>query len=280
MDVPTVSVPGGRLEPRGSVGRTPLRAAVDGSQTGGVTKCHGPPPRSAGRLCSLRTRLDDERSGRVVFVSHCLLNENTRYLGGAFRPGVVSEVVGTYIEDGTGICQMPCPEQLVWGGVLKRRLLALTGRVRLRPLIRALRPGFIAYTWLRYLLLARTVAKQIADYQRSGFEVLGVVGVDASPTCGTAITLDIDTSLDAMVSCRLDQLDRAFMNESIIEGSAVPGRGLFITRLGASLAHRGCEVPLFGHDLRSEAPGSTLPTGPAPCGMVGDHRRPRPCCRL
>jgi predicted secreted protein len=60
-------------------------------------------------------RLQDERSGRVVYVSHCLLNENTRYLGGAFRPGAVDEVVETYLRDGTGICQLPCPEQLAWG---------------------------------------------------------------------------------------------------------------------------------------------------------------------
>jgi predicted secreted protein len=49
-----------------------------------------------------------------VFVSHCLLNENTRYLGGAFRPGAVGEVVDTYLRAGTGICQLPCPEQLAW----------------------------------------------------------------------------------------------------------------------------------------------------------------------
>jgi hypothetical protein len=35
----------------------------------------------------LLERLKDERSKRVIFVSHCWLNENTRYLGGAFRPG-------------------------------------------------------------------------------------------------------------------------------------------------------------------------------------------------
>ena len=35
----------------------------------------------------------DQRSGRVVFLSHCLLNKNTRYLGGAGRPGSVVEIV-------------------------------------------------------------------------------------------------------------------------------------------------------------------------------------------
>lgn len=31
-------------------------------------------------------RLHDERSRRVVLVSHCLLNENTRYAGGRRAP--------------------------------------------------------------------------------------------------------------------------------------------------------------------------------------------------
>ncbi len=41
----------------------------------------------------LSERLRDERGKRVVFVSHCLLNENTRYLGGAFHSGGVLEIV-------------------------------------------------------------------------------------------------------------------------------------------------------------------------------------------
>lgn len=66
------------------------------------------------RVDRLQARLRDERSRRIVFLSHCLLNENTRYLGGAFRPGAVDEVVGSYLRDGTGICQLPCPEQQAW----------------------------------------------------------------------------------------------------------------------------------------------------------------------
>ena len=93
-----------------------------------------------------------------MFVSHCLLNQNTRYLGGAFRPGAVPEVVGPYLRDGIGICQLPCPEQLAWGGVLKRRLLTVYGRPWLGPVIRPLLPALTAYTALRYRLLARRVA--------------------------------------------------------------------------------------------------------------------------
>lgn len=87
------------------------------------------------------------------------------------------------------------------GGVLKRRLLFLYGRPWLRPAVRLLRPALSAYTAARYRRLARQFARQITDYQRGGFEVVGVVGVDASPTCGVMTTLDLDTSLAAVVGC-------------------------------------------------------------------------------
>jgi hypothetical protein len=41
-----------------------------------------------------------ERSGRVMFPSHCVLSENTRYLGGTFRPGAMREVVTTQLQGG------------------------------------------------------------------------------------------------------------------------------------------------------------------------------------
>ena len=65
----------------------------------------------------------DKRSRRVIFLPHCLLNENTRYLGGACRAGAVEEIVQPCLEAGLGIIQMRCPEQFAWGGILKRGLL-------------------------------------------------------------------------------------------------------------------------------------------------------------
>jgi hypothetical protein len=82
------------------------------------------------RVCeheALLEQLKDERGKRVVFVSHCLLNENVRYLGGAFRRSGVEEVIMNFLRQGVGICQMPCPEQRAWGGVLKRYILPLYG---------------------------------------------------------------------------------------------------------------------------------------------------------
>ena len=41
--------------------------------------------RLRGYEAALLEKLRDERGRRVVFLSHCLLDENVRYLGGAFR---------------------------------------------------------------------------------------------------------------------------------------------------------------------------------------------------
>src|SRR5262249_14321646 len=120
----------------------------------------------------------------------CLLNENTRYPGGARQAGCVREVVEPYLRGDCGIVQMPCPEERAWGGVLKRRLIALLGD-RLPPaLVRAARRAGMALLSAHAARLARRVALQIADYQRSDMSVVAVVGVDGSPSCGVATTID------------------------------------------------------------------------------------------
>ena len=163
---------------------------------------------------TIRDRLADARSRRVVFVSHCLLNENVRFLGGATRAGAVCEVVDPYLRDGVGIVQLPCPEQHAWGGVLKRSMLRLYGRPILRR--RAVRRSFVAVarrvTEFEYARLARRAAAEIADYISCGFEVVDVVGVGASPSCGVTTTVDLDGAIAAMAACDRDTLDPTMVN--------------------------------------------------------------------
>ena len=130
----------------------------------------------------LRERLADRRSGQVVVVSHCLLNQNVRYLGGATRAGVVGELVDLLEEAGVGIVHMPCPEQAAWGGVLKPRLLRAYGARRQwwfrykRTLL------WFGIRWTRhvYSRQARRLVSEIRDYRRAGIEVLAVIGVGGS----------------------------------------------------------------------------------------------------
>jgi predicted secreted protein len=202
-------------------------------------------------------RLRDERGGRVAFVSHCLLNENTRYLGGAFRAGAVAELVDELVERGVGICQMPCPEQHAWGGVLKRRMLRAYG-ARGTPLYRFREPLlrlFVLYTRAVYRRLARDVAAQIADYERSGFTVVGIVGVGASPSCGVRTTLDLRRSFEAMARSPASSLDRRAVNREVVLACRRAGTGLFVAALERELRRRRLAVPLLEHDLVAEMRG-------------------------
>ena len=206
---------------------------------------------------TLMERLADRRSRRVVFLSHCVLNENVRYLGGACSPGCVEAIVDGLRHEGIGMCQMRCPEQQAWGGVLKRRLLTVYGSrgtlaYRWR---RLLVPLFLAYTAWRYRRLAREVVHEVEDYLRSGFEVAAIVGIDGSPSCGVHTTLDVWRSLDALARCPLATLDRRFVNDVVIAGSVVPGEGLFVQALRERLRRRGLAVRFQAHSLVAELAG-------------------------
>lgn len=202
----------------------------------------------------LPRRLGDRRSGRVVFLSHCLLNENVRYLGGATRPGAVDEVVDATQSAGVGICQLACPEQRAWGGVLKRHLLLAYGSdaTRWASALRLLTPVFLVYTRWRYRRLAGQIAAEIADYRRSGYKVVGIVGVDGSPSCGVRRTLDLAGSIRALAACNPVSTDAATFNDRVVLANLVPGEGLFSAALRRQLQRRRLNVPLYAHDLVAE----------------------------
>jgi hypothetical protein len=226
-------------------------------------------------------RLRDRRGRRVVFLAHCLLNENTRYLGGACRPGAVGEVVRACLAADLGIVQLPCPEQRAWGGVLKRWLLAAYGLRERAPWAYALRGPLLAL-WLRYTRwayarLATRIAADAADYAASGYAVVGVVGVDGSPPCGVARSIDL-RRVDALLTTPVRDLTVARVN-AILRRATRPSRGLFTAALDRALTRRGLTVPQTAHDLFAEleggpvgAPQSVCPAA-APLPTPGTSRR-------
>lgn len=208
------------------------------------------------KVLALQQRLKDSRSKQVVFLAHCILNENTRYLGGACRGSCIREIVEQCLNYNWGIVQMPCPEQHAWGGVTKRLLLTFYGAkdqliYRFRNLFL---PLFVRYTSLIYRRLARVVADQVNDYLRSGFTVIGIVGIDGSPSCGVSKTLSLQESFDLTASIKVDSLTVDTMN-AIIRQCLMDGQGLFTTILQKELKKRQLDVPYVAHDLIGEIDG-------------------------
>ncbi len=111
----------------------------------------------------------DARSRRVILLAHCLLNQNSVVVGKARMPGPVKEILELLSDSGVGIVQLPCPELTYYG---LRRFWAVKEQFD--------NPGFRAHC----RRLAEEAAAIVQEYIRNGYEVLGFVGVNGSPSCG------------------------------------------------------------------------------------------------
>jgi hypothetical protein len=165
-------------------------------------------------------------------------------------------VIEHIMDQGVGMVQMPCPEQQEWGGVLKTRMLALYGRrARAFPgVVKALVPVGLLYVRRAYRVMARMLAAQIDDYVSSGFTVVGIVGIDGSPTCGVRTTVDITGFVDDMLHADYEMLTPGDQN-AWVRKHARNGQGLFVQELERALQARHLRVPLLAHDLFRELEG-------------------------
>jgi predicted secreted protein len=209
----------------------------------------------------LQQRLADGRSKKVIFLSHCILNENTRYLGGACRSGCIREIVDQCINENLGIVQMPCPEQLAWGGVTKRLLLTAYGTkgTFLYPILKLFLPLFVYYTKLIFWRLAKETAGQIKDYLNFGFSIIGIIGIDGSPSCGVSKSLDIPKSFKMAAQIDIKSLTVEEMNR-IISQCLIDGRGIYIELFQKELMKYHINIPFIAHDLMDEIHGNCSST--------------------
>ena len=166
----------------------------------------------------------DCRSRKVLFVAHCLLNQNAISDGTALYPAAHQLLVEAILKAQVGIVQLPCPELCCLGldrGDPKggeRPVVVENTRIR-----RAMgQPEAAA----RLRELTAQVVRQIREYRKHGFTVLGIVGVDRSPCCGVNTTSDLDREL--------------------------PGRGVFIAALQTALEEAELTVPVIG--IKPSAP--------------------------
>lgn len=157
--------------------------------------------------------LGDKRQRRVVFVSHCCLNINTRFPEGCTFAGADTPIIQTLLDEGLGLIQMPCPEYECLG--LEKESYGEIVGDELRKCFRD---------------TAQTVVKQIKDYLALGFEIAGVIGMDPSPSCGVGIAkgkgtmlgTDRDTSEKAESGVFIEELVK-LLHENGMDGINIFG---------------------------------------------------------
>jgi hypothetical protein len=100
---------------------------------------------------------------------------------------------------------------------------------------------------------ANWTADRFQDYVENGYEVLGIIHVGDSPTCGLE-------NVDEFPQIHFDLFDKGFdLNNLVFEelvadletreemAERATGRGAFASRLRDELLERGYEVPWFGY---------------------------------
>jgi predicted secreted protein len=166
--------------------------------------------------------LGDKRNHRIVFLAHCFLNINTRFPEGAEFPGANVPLVELLLQSEVGIVQMPCPEFLCLG--LEKTGWGVGSEAEIRGAFRR---------------VAETVADQVEAYLGCGYEILGIIGMNPSPSCGVEVSKGKGTMLG---------LDR--------DTSEKAEPGVFTEELIALIQERGLPLPpVFG--VRRSLPGES-----------------------
>jgi predicted secreted protein len=114
------------------------------------------------------------------------LNQNAKIDRCAHYPGAIKEVAQILIDAGVGILQMPCPELLCLG--LDRQVEAGIHTTVESEDTRVAQHMVEDQTQTLCRRLVSDLVYQVEEYQRNGFELVGIIGINGSPTCGIETT--------------------------------------------------------------------------------------------
>lgn len=133
---------------------------------------------------------DDQRGKKILLVAHCILNQNAKIDHCAHYPGTIKELAQLLINSEVGLLQMPCPELRCLG--LDRQVVQRAGlTIESEDTRVALRMNEEPARALCHAMI-NDLIYQISEYQKNAFKIVGIVGINGSPTCGVETTWSND----------------------------------------------------------------------------------------
>lgn len=123
--------------------------------------------------------IQDQRSNKLVVCAHCVLNQNARVSGLAKYPATIPEITNFLQENNIGIYQLPCPELIYCGANRPRKTKNEYNTNDYRRVCRQ---------------IAVTTAEQLNELLRSQVDIIAIIGIKNSPTCGVG-TKPIETGI-------------------------------------------------------------------------------------
>ncbi len=166
---------------------------------------------------------NDKRSKKIILVAHCLLNQNSISDNTADFPSQFEEAVTLLMSYQVGIIQLPCPELACLGLDRKDKAGGKREILKENSRIRNLMQKEENITILKSM--AREQVKQIEDYKKHAFGVVGLIGMNRSPSCG------IDTTSK--------------------DGKEMKGKGIFMEILENEFKRKNIEIKMIGVETSS-----------------------------
>lgn len=171
------------------------------------------------------------RGKKIILLAHCLLNVNAKVGGLAGYTGMHQDLVSSIIHKGYGLIQLPCPELGYFGiqrwGQIVEQMDIPAYRRHCRDLL-------------------RPIVDQIEDYSRNGYEIVAVIGVDKSPSCGVDQTCSSD-QYNGEISCITD------ISELKNSLHFPEKKGIFIEEFQLLLLGIEVSIPFYGIDEESNS---------------------------
>jgi len=121
------------------------------------------------RIGKIKDSTQDARSGQLMFLSHCILNQNACVRGLASQPAVIRELVDLLLAYDVAFYQMPCPEVTYLGSMRWGQVKKMYDNPMFRRHCRD---------------ISSQVCDQIQTYRDNNHTVIGCIFRDGSPTCG------------------------------------------------------------------------------------------------
>ncbi|WP_376741826.1 CD3072 family TudS-related putative desulfidase [Pelotomaculum terephthalicicum] len=161
-----------------------------------------------------------------MLLSHCILNANSKVEGLSGYAAIISEIVSMLMEKEIAIIQLPCPEMTVYGikrwGHVREQFDTPFFREKCREII-------------------KPIIYQLIDYVKNGYKIIGIIGIDGSPSCGVSKTCSGDWGgeLSANINDAKEKLSTAaFINKS----------GIFIEEITKLLNSNHLSMPIAAID--------------------------------
>jgi predicted secreted protein len=174
-----------------------------------------------------------KRSRRILVVCHCILNANSKVYHLASTGGVHVDILKPYLEAGTGIVQLPCPELTYLGmnrwGMTREQYDHANFRTHCEKI---LEPAVL----------------HIEAFIRAGYEIIGIMGMDGSPNCG------VSRSCIGYEGGEIRNRDEWARQANNLRTS--PGRGVFMEVLQSVLEKKGISSKFFAVDEEGPLKGA------------------------